>query len=376
MFNLNQAIAAWRRQMAAGGITSAEVLEELESHLRDDVEEQVRAGADAEGAFASAVRRMGPAAALRREFARSGRRKGEGHRSFWRVFYYAAAAIAILADLWGLISVELSVPERAAGACVVTGLAWYLLRLPFLPWWRGGVARARLLSAMKALGLIVPFWALWAVLTASRLIHLEIGFIPTLTMWSLCVAYALTGLVCRFQARRGHGGSGGWPPPLCPVPSPMPSRRPWPPVCEIPVPPADAFTPVARKALDLAREEAVRLGHDFIGTEHVLLGVLSMAGGGLGQVLERSQVQSDAVRREIERLFSPLPAHPAATLLRFTPRARKALQFAGAEAAALEHPLIRPEHVLIGLLIEGSGVAAVALKNLGVQLKRLRAEVV
>jgi ATP-dependent Clp protease ATP-binding subunit ClpC len=97
--------------------------------------------------------------------------------------------------------------------------------------------------------------------------------------------------------------------------------------------------------------------------------------GALAQVLERSQVQSDAVRREIERLVSPLPAHPATTLLPFTPRVRKALQFAGAEAAALEHPLISPEHVLLGLLIEGGGVAAVALKNLGVQLKPIRAEV-
>ena len=361
--------------MAAGGITSAELLDELESHLRDDVEEQVRAGADAEKAFDSAVRRIGPAATLRKEFAKSGQPKGTWHQRFWRTFYYSSAAITILADLWALISFELSAPERAVGACAVAGLTWYLLRRPFLPWWSGGVARARLLSTMKAMGIILPIWTLWAILTVIRLIHIEIGVIPTMIMWSLCAAYGLTGLACSFNDRHGSGGSGGWPPPLYPVPGPIPPERPCLPDFGIPVPPASAFTPIARKALDLAREEALRLGHDFIGTEHVLLGVLRMAGGALAEVLERSQVQGDAVRREIERLVSPLPAHPTTILPLFTPRARKALQFAGAEAAALKHPLISPEHVLLGLLIEGGGVAAVVLKNLGVQLKRMRAEV-
>jgi hypothetical protein len=104
-------------------------------------------------------------------------------------------------------------------------------------------------------------------------------------------------------------------------------------------------------------------------------GMLSMAGGALAQVLERCQVHGDAVRREIERLVSPAPAHSTTRLPPFTPRARKALQFAGAEAASLKHPLISPEDVVLGLLIEGSGVAALALKNLGVQFKRMRAAV-
>lgn len=374
MFNLNQAIAAWRGQMAADGIISGEVLDELESHLRDDVEEQVRGGADAEEAFDSAVRRMGPAATLRNEFAKSCGPKGAWRRIFWRSFYYSSAAIAILADLLTLICFELSALERAAGACAVAGLAWYLLRQPFLAWWNGGVARARFLPAMKAMGIIVPIWTLWAILTAIRLIHIEIGVIPTMILWSLCAAYGLTGLACSFNDRYGSGGSGGWSTPFYPVPIPIPPGRPYPPDFGIAVPPASAFSPIARKTLELAREEALRLGHDYIGTEHVLLGVLSMAGGALAPVLERSQVNGDAVRREIERLVSPSPTRSTTLLPPFTPRALKALQFAGAEAASLKHPLISPEDVVLGLLIEGSGVAALALKNLGMRLKRMRAE--
>jgi hypothetical protein len=375
MFNLNQALAAWRRQMAAGGIASADVLDELESHLRDDVDAQVRAGADAEKAFDAAVQRIGPAAALKKEFAKSAWPQGAWQRHFWRTFYYSAAAVTILADLWTVISLELSVPERAAGACVVAGLAWYLLRRPFLSWWSGGVTRVRLLAAIKVMGVILPLWTVWALLTALRLIHIEIGVIPTMIMWSVCLAYGLTGLACGLNDRQGSGGSAGWPPPLYPGPIPIPPGRPWPPDFGISVPPASAFTPIARQALDLAREEALRLGHDYIGTEHVLLGVLRMAGDALNQVLERNHVHGDAVRREIERLVSPSPAHPTTLLPPLTPRARKALQFAGAEAATLKHPLISPEHVFLGLLMEGGGLAALALKNLGIQLKRMRAEV-
>jgi len=375
MFNLNEAIAAWRRQMLGNGITSVEVLDELESHVRDDVEEQVRAGVDTKAAFDSAIQRIGPAVALKREFAKSGPPQVIWHGNFWRNFYYCSTAIAILVDAWTFASFELSLPERAAGVCVVAVFAWYLLRLPFLRWWSGGIARKRFLSAMKLVAIIGPIWVLLALLTALRVVHIEIGIIPAMIMWSLCAAYVFTGLVCGLNNSHGSdGGSAGWLPPLCPVPSPNPPAQPCRPDFNIPIPPANAFTPLGGKVLELAREEALRLGHDFIGTEHLLLGVLRIAGGALAQVLESSQVESEAVRREIERLVSPLPAHHGPTLLRLTPRARKALQFADTEAAALKRPLVSPEHVLLGLLKEGGGVAAVALNNLGVQLKCVRAE--
>ena len=108
MFDLNLALSEWRRKMAAAGIESGELLDELESHLRDDVEEQVRSGADAEQAFDSAVRRIGTARALRKEFAKSGRPAGALLLRFLRSFYFISATVAIVTDLWALSSFELS----------------------------------------------------------------------------------------------------------------------------------------------------------------------------------------------------------------------------------------------------------------------------
>lgn len=359
MFNLNQALATWRQQMVSGGITSPEVLDELESHLRDDVEEQVGAGAEAEKAFDAAVRRLGPAAALKKEFTKSRLPQAAQRRKFLGYFYFMGATVAVLINLWTLLSFNLSPGGRLGAGVAIFGL--YVFGLPFWLKLKNGHPGVGFLGVVKITGIIVPLWILFALLTAVRGGHWELGILPQMAMWSLCAAYAFTALA--FAAGFGaRGGAGGWLPPLYPVPGP------------IPVPTASAFSPGAQEALDVAREEALRLGHDFIGTEHVLLGMLTMAGDTLTQVFERSQVHSDEVRREIERLVSPLPAHPTKVLPPLTPRARKALQLAGAEAAALKHPLISPEHVLLGLLIEGSGVGALALKNLGIRLKWMRAE--
>jgi hypothetical protein len=78
MFNLDEAVADWRRQMAAGGIETTEVLDELESHLRDDVEQQVRSGMSTQQAFEAAVQRIGQANAIRSEFAKAGGMNGAG----------------------------------------------------------------------------------------------------------------------------------------------------------------------------------------------------------------------------------------------------------------------------------------------------------
>jgi ATP-dependent Clp protease ATP-binding subunit ClpC len=125
--------------------------------------------------------------------------------------------------------------------------------------------------------------------------------------------------------------------------------------------------------LEIAREEASRLGHDFIGTEHVLLAVLRLAEGGVVNVLQNSKVDRESVRMEIERLVATQPGHTPTATLPLTPRARKALQFAASEAETLKNPLINADHILLGLLREGGGVAAQALKNLGIRLERIRA---
>ena len=228
MFNLQQAIAEWRRQMIACGFSSADALDELESHLRDEIAAQVRSGTEEKRAFELACRHLGEPELLGKEFGKSDQ------------------------------------------------------------------------PAMS-------------------------------TRWSFL----------RYWCRR-----------------------------EIPVPPSAAFTPEVRRALEIAREEALSLGHDFVGTEHVLLGVLRTAGGALAQELQRSRVSSEAIRSEVRRLISPLPQRHQPTELPLTPRARKALLLASRKADALRHSTIGTEDIFFGLLLEGSGLAAVALSNLGLRLDR------
>jgi ATP-dependent Clp protease ATP-binding subunit ClpC len=125
----------------------------------------------------------------------------------------------------------------------------------------------------------------------------------------------------------------------------------------------------------MARVEGLRLGHDFIGTEHVLLGVMRSANGALARVLQNAHIDQEAVRKEIERLVFPQSAQAANAALPFTPRARKALEFARHEAKALKQPLISADHIVVGLLLEGRGVGARPLKNLGLQAEQIRSEI-
>ena len=364
MFNLDQAMGNWRRQMAAGGLKSIEALDELESHLRDDIEVQVRSGVGEERAFEAALRRLGSPGQLRSEFAKSSRLEAGPRRTVRWGFYFFCATVATLADLWTLISFELSPGQRVVAACGVTVFALYLFGLPFLSWWRG----AYFPRIIKTLGTIVLLWSLFALLTALRIVHWEIGIISEMTMWSLCATYGLTALAwALIQAGGAQGGFAGGFLALSPVPCP--------PDTDIPIPPSSAFTPRARRALEMAREEALIMGHDFVGTEHVLLGLVKTAGGALAQVLQRCRVNSEAVHAEVGRLISALPIRPATGALPLTPRARKALHFASREADALGHSPIGTEHMLLGLLLEGGGVAALALSNLGVGLERLRSEI-
>jgi len=234
MFNLDQAIEQWRRQLAASGISSLETLDELESHLREEVREQIAAGLNESQAFAIAVERIGEATALRGEF----RKLGLVNREFLRK------------------------------------LKGFLL----------GSAEAAF---------------------------------PSL----------------------------------------------------------ENFAPNARQALELAPEEARRFKHDFVGTEHLLLSLTRVPSGVVLNVIRRLGLDSDSVRLEIEKWVSRGVANTGTAKLPFTPRAKRALQLAVDEARALNQDQIRPEHVFLGLLLEGSGVAALVLKQLGVGIERAREEV-
>lgn len=228
MFNLDQAISEWRRRLAAGGIKTSEILDELENHLREDVEQQVRLGATAQEGFESAIRQIGQASMLRNEFDKIGLSRWPGLRK-------------------------------------------------------------------------------------------------------------LKGLLIRFLGR-------GEP---------------------FPFPALNTFTPTGLQTLAFAREEAPRLGHDFIGTEHVLLGLMKSEDGIVLKVLRKVGVDHAVIKMEIER-FVGIGTAREATAIPYTPRARKALHLAEQEAKILKHAHIGTEHIFLGLLRENEGVAGHVLRNLGV----------
>jgi hypothetical protein len=234
MFDIEKAITDWRRQMLAAGIKSPAPIEELEGHLREDLERQMRLGVDAARAFEIAAGRIGQPVALRKEFSKA----GETRLGMWR--------------------------------------------------------------KLKSL---------------------------------------------------------------------LPGRK------EIPIPSTEEFAPIAQEALELATEESRQFCHDFVGTEHVLLGLTKSKSGMVANVMRRLGMDAEMIRVEIERIVGNGPTHEVAGKIPFTPRARRSLQLAAEEARALNQPRIHAEHILLGLMVGDQGVAPIVLKNLGVRTESVREEI-
>jgi hypothetical protein len=233
MFNLEQSISTWRKQMGSAGVKNPDILEELESHLREDWARRVQSGETEEDAFAGAVEGVGPAHSLKQEFAKLGARR------------------------W----------------------AW-LRKL------KDSIAEDR---------------------------------------------------------------------------DPAPTWR--------------TFTPGARRTLELAQQEAPRFKHDFVGTEHVLLGLLTLEEGIVPHVFKTMGVDRAAVRRQIEKWVSAFPSSNLAGPIRYTPRVKKSLTFAARETKAFQNTLVAPEHILLGLALEGDGVAGRVLRDFGLSPETIREEI-
>jgi len=133
----------------------------------------------------------------------------------------------------------------------------------------------------------------------------------------------------------------------------------------------ERFTDRARRVLVLAQEEARLLDHGFIGTEHILLGLLSERDGVAGRALTQVGVSLDAARAQVKESIG-LSGGPPAESVPFTPRAKKVLELSLREALRLGHNYIGTEHMLLGLLREGEGVSAQVLANLGAEPGRVR----
>src|SRR5215210_6754838 len=137
----------------------------------------------------------------------------------------------------------------------------------------------------------------------------------------------------------------------------------------------DKFTERARKVLTLAQEEAQRFNHNYIGTEHLLLGLVREGDGVAARVLSNMGVQLPKVRSAVEFIIGRGETMVMGEI-GLTPRAKKVIELAVDEARRLNHHYIGTEHLLLGLVREGEGIAAGVLESLGVNLEKLRAQVI
>ncbi len=135
------------------------------------------------------------------------------------------------------------------------------------------------------------------------------------------------------------------------------------------------FTERARKILVLAKEEARRFNHDYIGTEHILLGLIREGEGVACAVMQNLNLDLDKLRMEVEKLITPGGVSSVIGDVPFTPRAKKALELAAEEARSLGHNYIGTEHILLGLMREGEGLGSQVFFRLGVDLDRIRSEI-
>jgi ATP-dependent Clp protease ATP-binding subunit ClpA len=137
----------------------------------------------------------------------------------------------------------------------------------------------------------------------------------------------------------------------------------------------ERFTDRGRKVMQLANQEAQRFNHEYVGTEHILLGLVKEGTGVAANVLKNLDIDLRKIRLEVEKIVQSGPDMVTMGKLPQTPRAKKVIEYSIEEARNLNHNYVGTEHLLLGLLREQEGVAAQVLMNLGLELKVVREEV-
>ena len=137
----------------------------------------------------------------------------------------------------------------------------------------------------------------------------------------------------------------------------------------------DRFTDRAKKVMSFARQEAMKFNHEYIGTEHILLGLVQEGSGVAANVLKNMSIDLEKIRHEVEKIVKTGPSMVTMGQLPCPPRAKKVLELSLEEASQLSHNYIGTEHLLLGLIRENEGIAAQVLMNLGVKLDEVREEV-
>jgi hypothetical protein len=350
MFDLESAISQWRKHLIATGLRSLDALDELESHLRDDIDDLVRSGKTAANAFELAVVRIGRSVALTEEFSRVGGAKQMRRPKYLMLVSLISAGLIVWTSTWILLEKGVSDFSEGLVFAAVYLVAAYVAALPFCYHRLPSLQDAAVQKAVAATTLFVSFWIILALLNALGKIQFHLPEILVMLFWSIVPALLATVLAydCYKLGHKPVGDAGG----------------------------LDALTISAERTLDVARDEARKFHHDFVGTEHVLLALMQSGDPGIRRVMDAFGLQESVVRAEIESVvgtgLSPIPANN----LRYTPRATRAVALAANEARAMGRTAADMQHVFLGLLLERGGVAGLVLRRLGVDADKARAEIV
>lgn len=343
MFNLEQSIAEWRRQMAAGGIKDSDVLAELESHLREDVERRMRDGATAEQAFHEAVIQVGAVEQLQPEFGKVSKPRARLSRRAVRIGCAGIAAFLFLTQAWILFADDIDLVERIVRLSLITVTALFIGSIPYLNQLVPGVPGWAWRRAVgKICSLALPAWIVFLYLNMAHLTQFPSGIILSTVCWMFFFAAAIAGVVLSL----------GTDPEVL-----------------------NLWTPEVWRSFDVAHAEAVRFHHNFIGTEHLLLGLLQAENSSVPKILGRMSIGCESVRAGIEKIVGSGGQSSAGQKLPCTPRAKRALRIAIQEAKKARSRRADAEHLFLGLIREGSGVAGLVLNQLGVNIDRAREEV-
>ena len=337
--------------MAAQGVKSRDVLDELENHLCEDVANQVHSGTDAAEAFKIAAQRIGQGAVLKKEFTKLNVGKPSLLPAIFRATCFISGPFMLLVGAWAVLDSDGVSFGQGTSLLVISCLAIYTGSLPF--WHRSLPSpNTKWLSiALKTATALIASLPLIALLGALGVRCLQTD--NTVTMILFCVVAAFCATMFAYACLDLERGTG------------------WGFAC----PAADRFTDLAQRATEMAHDEAGRLGHDYVGTEHLLLGVISCDSGLLSDLLRKWNIDAETIRAEIEKMVSPGAARKSARDIPYTPRAKRALGLAAQELLAMGHSFVSPEHILLGLLMEKEGVAGLVLRGLGINAERARRDI-
>jgi hypothetical protein len=207
MFNLEQAISEWRQKMSSAGVRSPVPLDELENHLRDEIDIREQTGANPQDAFESAVQQFGDAAFIKGEFAKTSIGNRLIQHRYLRLTCFIFAPVLLLLDIHTLLGAEIDSTQRACGLALISAIALYLAALPAI-YQRMRRNKNRLLPlAIQTSYWLLMLWPCWALGYAFGIVKVQLGVVPDTVLWAAFAAAFATHLASMTYRKQSHPGA-------------------------------------------------------------------------------------------------------------------------------------------------------------------------